>query len=117
MDEDIDSRNFTLGYMIKFSGGAVAWKSRLQKCVTLSTTEVAFISITEACKKLLWLKKFLQELGFVQYKYVLFVNSQNAIHLAKVHTNDNGYDMMTKALPKGKFEACFDNVALMISST
>jgi hypothetical protein len=148
MAGDIDSRKSTSGYLIKFAGGAVAWQSRLQKCVALSTTEAEFIAITEACKELLWLKKFLQELGFVQDKYVLFVDSQSVIHLgknptfhnrskhidvryhwirdvldakllelAKVHTDDNGSDMMTKALSRGKFDACCDIAGLAISST
>ena len=98
--------------------------------------EAKFIAITEACKELLWLKKFLQELGFRQDKYSLSVDSQSVIHLGKnptfysrfkhivryhwirdaldakllelekVHTDDNGADMMTKALPRGKFEVC-----------
>ena len=73
----------------------------------------------------------------MQDNYLLFVNSQSAIHLGKnptslsrfkhidvryhwirdaldakllalekIHTNDNSADMMTKALPKGKFEVC-----------
>ena len=56
---DIDSRKSTSGYLIKFAGGAVAWQSKLQRCVALSTTEAEFIAITEACKELLWVKKFL----------------------------------------------------------
>lgn len=59
MAGDIDSRKSTSGYMIRFVGGAVAWQSKLQKCVALSTTEAEFIAITEACKELLWLKEFL----------------------------------------------------------
>jgi len=59
MTGDIDSRKSTLGYLIKFAGGVVAWQSRLQRCVALSTTEAEFIAIIEACKELLWLKKFL----------------------------------------------------------
>ena len=66
--------------------GAVTWQSKLQKRVALSTTEAEFIAITEACKALLWVKKFLQELGFVQDKYLLFVDSQSAIHLGKNST-------------------------------
>ena len=66
--------------------GAVAWQSRLQKCVALSTTETEFIAITEACKELLWVKKLLQELSFVQDKYLLFCDSQSAIHLGKNST-------------------------------
>ena len=34
-------------------------------------------------QELLWLKKFLQELGFRQDNYSLFVDSQSAIHLGK----------------------------------
>ena len=148
MAGDIDSRKSTSGYLIKFAGGAVAWQSRLQRCVALSTTEAEFIAITEACKELIWLKKFLQELGFVQDKYLLFCDSQGAIHLgknstfhsrskhidvryhwirdaldagllelAKVHTDDNGADMMTKALPRSKFETCCEIVGLAVTST
>lgn len=148
MAGDIDSRKSTSGYLIKLAGGAVAWQSRLQRCVALSTTEAEFIAITEACKELLWLRKFLQELGFVQDKYLLFCDSQSAIHLgknstfhsrskhidvryhwirdvldagllelAKVHTDDNGADMMTKALPRSKFETCCEIAGLAVTST
>ncbi|CAN0860766.1 Retrovirus-related Pol polyprotein from transposon TNT 1-94, partial [Linum grandiflorum] len=64
-------------------GGAVSWQSRLQKCVALSTTEAEFIAATEASKELLWMKKFLNELGFRQERPQLFCDSQSAIHLAK----------------------------------
>nr|KYP50219.1 Retrovirus-related Pol polyprotein from transposon TNT 1-94 [Cajanus cajan] len=83
MAGDVDSRKSTSGYLIKFIGGVVAWQSRLQRCVALSTTEAEFIAITKVCKELLWLKKFLQELDFVQDKYPLFVDSQSVIHLGK----------------------------------
>ena len=83
MAGDINSRKSTSGYLITFAGGAVAWQSRLQKCVTLSTTEAEFIAITEACKELLWLKKFFQELGLKQERYVLHCDRQSAIHLSK----------------------------------
>jgi hypothetical protein len=63
MAGDIDSRKSTSGYLITYSGGAMSWQSRLQKCVALSTTEAEYIAITEAAKELLWMKKFLQELG------------------------------------------------------
>ncbi|GMI85509.1 cysteine-rich RLK (RECEPTOR-like protein kinase) 8 [Hibiscus trionum] len=134
---DIDSRRSTSGYLITYSGGVVAWQSRLQKCVALSTIESDFIAATEACKEMLWMKKFVQELGFTQERYVLYCDSQSAIHLGKnstfqarsyhidvrydwirdvleakllelekIYTDDNGADMLTKALPRMKFEAC-----------
>jgi hypothetical protein len=79
---DIDSRKSTSGYPITYSGGAVSWQSRLQKCVALSTTEAEYIAITEAAKELLWMKKFLQELGLQQERYLLYCDSQSAIHLS-----------------------------------
>ena len=86
MAGDIDSKKSTSGYLMTFAGGAVAWQSKLQKCVALSTTEAKFIAITEACKEELWLKKYLQELGSKQEKYVLYCDSQSAIHLSKNST-------------------------------
>ena len=53
MAADIDSRKSTSGYLINFVGGAVAWESRLQRCVALYTTKAEFIVITKACKELL----------------------------------------------------------------
>jgi len=137
MAGDIDSRKSTSGYLITYSGGAVSWQSRLQKCVALSTTEAEYIAITEAAKELLWMKKFLQELGLQQERYLLYCDSQSAIHLSKnstfhsrskhidvryhwirdvldekllqiekIHTDDNGSDMMTKTLPMQKLEIC-----------
>jgi len=83
---DIDSRRSTPSYLITVGGGAIAWQSKLKKYVVLSTTETEFIVITEACKEMLWVKKFLQELGFSQEKYVLLCDSQSAIHLGKNST-------------------------------
>ena len=61
----------------------MSWQSKLQKCVVLSTTEAEFIAATEASKELLYLKKFVNELGFEQDKYVLFCDNQSVIHLSK----------------------------------
>ena len=86
MAGDVDTRKSTSGYLITLSGGAVAWQSRLQRCVALSTTEAEFIAKTEACKELLWMKTFVQELGFKQEKYTLYCDSQSAIYLGKNST-------------------------------
>ncbi|KAK7337003.1 hypothetical protein VNO77_17559 [Canavalia gladiata] len=56
-------------YMEQPEGGAVSWQSRLQKCVALSTTEAEYMAATEAGKEMLWLKHFLQELGFTQKRW------------------------------------------------
>ena len=83
MAGDFDSRKFTSRYLMIFAGGVVFWQSRLQKCVALSKTEAKYIVAMEACKKLLWLKKFLHPLGLMHERYNLYCGSQSVIHLCK----------------------------------
>jgi hypothetical protein len=137
LPRDIDGRKSTSGYLVTHSGGAVAWKSRLQKCVALNTIEAEFITITEVSKELLWLKRLACELGFKQDKYVLFLRqpecyspkqeckfsfkskhievryhwirnvlNSKQLQLEKVHTDDNGADMLTKVVTRAKLEVC-----------
>ena len=58
-----------------FPGGAVFWQSRLQKCVALSTTEAEYIAVVETCKEMLWMKRFVQKLGFKQQRYVIYCDN------------------------------------------
>jgi hypothetical protein len=83
MARDLDNRKSTSGYMFTFSGGVVSWQSKLHKCVALSTTEAEYIAATEAAKEMLWMKRFLLELGVKQDEYVVFCDSQSAIDLSK----------------------------------
>ncbi|KAM2983821.1 hypothetical protein FF2_009695 [Malus domestica] len=83
MGGDLDGRKSMSGYLFTFAGGAVSWQSKLQKCVALSTTEAEYIAATEACKELLWLKGFLQELGLKQSDYGVYCDSQSAMDLSK----------------------------------
>ncbi|CAL5378711.1 unnamed protein product [Camellia sinensis] len=83
MAGDLDGRKSTSGFMFTFARGAVSWQSKLQKCVALFTTEVEYIAAAEARKEMLWLKRFLQELGVKQEKFVVHCDSQSAIDLSK----------------------------------
>jgi len=80
---DIDSRKSTTGYVFTLGSAAVSWVSRLQKIVTISTTEAKYVAVTEACKEMVWLRSFMKELGKEQDNSKLFNDSQSAIHLAK----------------------------------
>ncbi|GKV10172.1 hypothetical protein SLEP1_g21576 [Rubroshorea leprosula] len=126
MAGDIDTRKSTSGYLITFARGAVSWQLRLQRCVALSTIEAEFIATVEACKELLWMKRFTQELGLAQkrsehidvrYHWIRDVLDSKLLELQKIHIDENGSDMMTKALPRGKFEACCLIAGMAISST
>uniref|UniRef100_A0A2N9IIJ6 Integrase catalytic domain-containing protein n=1 Tax=Fagus sylvatica TaxID=28930 RepID=A0A2N9IIJ6_FAGSY len=80
------ARKSTSGFLFTFVGGAVSWQSKLQKCVALSTTEAEYIAATEAGKEILWMKRFLQDLGLKQDEYVVHCDSQSALDLSKNST-------------------------------
>ncbi|KAL8126521.1 hypothetical protein AgCh_013699 [Apium graveolens] len=78
-----DEMRSTSGMLFTFAGGAVAWQSKLQKCVALSTTESEYIAACEAGNELVWLKRFLRELGLKQDNFEFYCDSQSAIDLSK----------------------------------
>lgn len=51
----------------------------LQKCFVLSTIAVEFITTTENCKGVLWVKRFLNELGYLQDRYVVYCDNQSIV--------------------------------------
>ena len=70
---DLDKRKSTTDYVFTLAGGAVSWVSKLQTVVALSATEAEYMAATQACKKAIWVKKLLDELGHKQEKITLFV--------------------------------------------
>ena len=63
MAGDKDSRRSTIGYVFTIGGTIVSWILKLQKVVSLSTTEVEYVAATEASKEMIWLQRFMEELG------------------------------------------------------
>ena len=80
---DVDSRKSMSGYIYTIGGTAVSWMSRLQKCVSLSSTEVEHVPIAKARKEMIWLAYYLEELGKKQSEKILYSDSQSAIQLVK----------------------------------
>ena len=83
MAGDLDCRKSSSGYLFTFVGGAISLNLKLQKCVSLSTTEVEYIAATEARKEMLWMKQFFQELDLKHRDYIVHCDSQSAIDLSK----------------------------------
>ena len=57
--------------------------SKLQKFISLSTTESEYVAMSQAGKEMEWLIGFLEEMGIKQEKVVLYSDSQSEVHLAK----------------------------------
>ena len=59
----------TSRYVFMFAGGPVAWKSKNQVSVMLSTTEAEYYAVGIAFQEAMWIKQICQEL-----------NMSNAVH-------------------------------------
>ena len=53
----------------------------------------------------------------VRYHWIRDVLDSKLLELEKIHTNDNCSDMMTKTLPRGKFEDFCMVAGMAVSST
>lgn len=70
--------------VFKYSGGAIAWSSRRQRSVALSTTEAEFIATSEASKEIIWLQRLLN--GILESDLqipVLQVDNASAVKLIR----------------------------------
>ncbi|MCO5600789.1 hypothetical protein L7F22_054904 [Adiantum nelumboides] len=65
------------------AGGALSWRSRLQTCVTQSTTEAEYVATSEACKEAIWLGRLVTDLGIKEETPMLHCDNQSAIQLAR----------------------------------
>ena len=63
MAGDKNSRRRTTGYVFTVGGTAVSWISKLQQVVALSTMEPEYVAAIEASKEMIWLQRFMEELG------------------------------------------------------
>ena len=52
------------GYVFRFTGSPIFWKSTLQDVVAFSTTEAKYMAMTKAGKEVAWLSGLVNELGF-----------------------------------------------------
>ncbi|XP_074373427.1 secreted RxLR effector protein 161-like [Apium graveolens] len=81
---DIEDRKSTSGYAFILSSAAVAWSSRKQPIVTLSTTEAEFVATTSCSTLAIWMKRILGALGYEgDVSTVIFCDNNSTIKLAR----------------------------------
>ena len=80
---DKDIRRSTTGYDFIVSGTTVSWTSKLQKVFALSTAYKEYVASTEASKEMIWLQRFMEELGKKKDNNMLYNDNQSDIHVAK----------------------------------
>ena len=62
---DVDNRKSISTFVFICNRGAIYWKSSKQTTTADSTTEAEYVAASEAAKEVVWIRKFVTELGVV----------------------------------------------------
>ena len=79
----VDTRRSTMGYIIKVANGPTSWKSKTIKSLALSSCEAEFVALSEVCRELMWMCRFLDELGIQYHTPEIHCDSSSAIRWAE----------------------------------
>ncbi|KAM7466521.1 hypothetical protein LguiB_014083 [Lonicera macranthoides] len=78
-----DDRKSTSGSCFYIGNNLVAWSSKKQNCISLSTAEAEYISAGSCSSQLLWLKQMLADYKVEQGSMILFCDNMSAINISK----------------------------------
>src|SRR5208282_5739090 len=78
-----EGRESVSGFVFTLAGGAITYSSKKQATVALSSTESEYMALLHALKELIWLHRFLKEIGYdISNQNVIYCDNQSAIALA-----------------------------------
>ncbi|KRX50952.1 Retrovirus-related Pol polyprotein from transposon TNT 1-94 [Trichinella murrelli] len=78
------SRKSTSGYVFQLGHGTIAWSTKRQTIVALSTTEAEYVALAEASRELLWLRQLLNDFGVqTPDATTLYEDNQGCIRLVE----------------------------------
>lgn len=89
-----DIRRSVTGSIFLFQGTPIAWQSKRQGSVTLSTMEAEYMTLSSSCQEALWLHSLARDLEpkMVSSLTIIFSDNKGAIDLSK----NSGYRPRTK---------------------
>ena len=80
---NIDDRKSTSGACFYIGDCLVAWLSKKQNSISLSTTEAEYIAAGSCCTQLLWMKQMLKDYGIDQGTMNIMCDNSSAINISK----------------------------------
>ena len=86
---DLNDRRSTTGYIFAINNNIVSWQTHKQTSVATSSTQAEYQALSSATKEALWIRHFLDEIGFKQNTTQIQQDNQSAITLANNPTNHN----------------------------
>jgi hypothetical protein len=87
---DTDTRRSISGFIIYFCGCPVAWRSRGQKNVTLSSTEAEYVAVSEVTQEIMHIVGVLKFLKVeIQFPITVNVDNIGAIYLSQTAMTGN----------------------------
>ena len=78
-----DTRRSTVGYIVYLDGSPIAWKSKLMTTLALSSCEAEFMGLSLVAREVMWLCRFLTEIGIEYNIPKIYCDSQSAIYWAE----------------------------------
>ena len=80
---NVDDRKSTTGGCFYVGTNFVAWISKKQNFVSLSTAKAKYIVVGSCCSQLLWMKKLLGDYDLSQESMVVYYDNYSAIDISK----------------------------------
>ena len=79
---DMDRKSIS-SYVITLAGGAMAWSSKKQSTVALSTAEAIYVAATHCAKQVIWHRSLLNKVGIpLPSTSTIFSDNQAAVSIA-----------------------------------
>jgi hypothetical protein len=78
-----ETQRSTTGWIIEQDDSPIVWSSRRQATVSASTTESAYIAISEAGREIMWLRELLETLRYRQPTTTIHCDNQGVIALTQ----------------------------------
>ncbi|CAL2246732.1 unnamed protein product [Prunus armeniaca] len=78
-----DDRKSTSGGVFYVGNNLVAWHSKKQNSVSLSTAEAEYVAAGSCCTQLLWMRQMLEDYGLAQSCFLIYCDNMSAIDISK----------------------------------
>ena len=140
---DSEDRHSTSGNLFLMAEGPISWLSKKQTTVALSTSEAEYVSVSAATQEVVWLRRLLTDIQAIpegptvimednqgaigipiqhartkhidiRYHYVREALQQGIICLSLCPTDKQLADLLTKGLPRERFEVLWEWMPLKL---